>query len=241
MRLPRSWRRWGGRGTRTARAPGLGFSQVEISLALVVALPRAPLQMHDQPEWRCSGLELATVDGAYLAAAEAALLGELRLEPLVMGLSDAYELCRWGLLLAPSSSQPAWASCRGAPHSMPNPLPSNCVPDPASPPLPAGCLRPTRRRWRGMPPPGCRPTSSSASPAVSGCRAAEGAEQQRGKSGDREEQQSVATGARGLRRAAPVSTAGGSCRTGCMYKQPNLAPPASSSPCEQSSGCTRQT
>ena len=42
-------------------------------------------------------LPLESVDGAYLAALHSSLLGELRLEPLVVGLSDAYELCRWVL------------------------------------------------------------------------------------------------------------------------------------------------
>ena len=39
-------------------------------------------------------LALEEVDGSYVAALQAALLGELRVEPLVVGLSDAYELCR---------------------------------------------------------------------------------------------------------------------------------------------------
>jgi hypothetical protein len=39
-------------------------------------------------------LALEQVEGRYLAALQAALLGELRVEPLVVGLSDAYELCR---------------------------------------------------------------------------------------------------------------------------------------------------
>jgi hypothetical protein len=41
-----------------------------------------------------SELRLEGVEGAYFEAAQAAVLGELRLEPLVVGLSDAYELCR---------------------------------------------------------------------------------------------------------------------------------------------------
>jgi len=53
-------------------------------------------QMHDQQQqWSAGGeLPLSAVEGPYLAAAHAALLGELRFEPLVLGLSDAYELCR---------------------------------------------------------------------------------------------------------------------------------------------------
>ncbi len=35
------------------------------------------------------------VDGAYLACLEGCLLGEGRLDPLLVGLSDAYELLRW--------------------------------------------------------------------------------------------------------------------------------------------------
>ncbi|KAL4433860.1 hypothetical protein ABPG75_000301 [Micractinium tetrahymenae] len=53
-------------------------------------------QMHDQQHRRAGGpeLPLAEVEGPYLEAAQGALLGELRMEPLVLGLSDAYELCR---------------------------------------------------------------------------------------------------------------------------------------------------
>lgn len=53
-------------------------------------------QMHDQPgRWTGSAeLPVEQVEGAYLEAAGGALLGELRMEPLVLGLSDAYELCR---------------------------------------------------------------------------------------------------------------------------------------------------
>lgn len=63
--------------------------------------PACCLQMHDQrAAWAAAGptreLALEAVEGAYLAAAHGALLGELRLEPLLVGLSDAYELCRWG-------------------------------------------------------------------------------------------------------------------------------------------------
>lgn len=56
------------------------------------------IQMHDMQQRGGSGgtLPLDQVEGSYLAAAQGALLGELRLEPLVMGLSDAYEQCRWG-------------------------------------------------------------------------------------------------------------------------------------------------
>jgi hypothetical protein len=46
-------------------------------------------QMHDQQQ-----LDVPTADGTYLEAAQSALLGELRFEPLLVGLSDAYELCR---------------------------------------------------------------------------------------------------------------------------------------------------
>lgn len=59
------------------------------------------------------------VEGPYLAAAQGALLGELRMEPLVLGLSDAYELCR---------CRAGWLACRPAPcsfgrhASLPGPL-----------------------------------------------------------------------------------------------------------------------
>jgi hypothetical protein len=56
--------------------------------------------MHDQGRpWRGRGgsdLPLDAVEGRYTCAAQAALLGGLRLEPLLVGLSDAYEMCRWG-------------------------------------------------------------------------------------------------------------------------------------------------
>ncbi|KAL4419518.1 hypothetical protein ABPG77_005749, partial [Micractinium sp. CCAP 211/92] len=53
-------------------------------------------QMHDQRQrWAGSAeLPLEQVEGPYLEAAQGALLGKLRMEPLVLGLSDAYELCR---------------------------------------------------------------------------------------------------------------------------------------------------
>lgn len=40
-------------------------------------------------------MPLEAVEGSYLAAAHGALLGGLAMEPLVVGLSDGYELCRW--------------------------------------------------------------------------------------------------------------------------------------------------
>ena len=43
-------------------------------------------------------LPLEAVAGCYLAALHSCLLGELRLEPLVVGLSDGYELCRQVIL-----------------------------------------------------------------------------------------------------------------------------------------------
>lgn len=68
--------------------------------------------MHDQQWQACcasapaqrqegstSELPLESVEGCYLAALHSSLLGELRLEPLVVGLSDGYELCRWVLCL----------------------------------------------------------------------------------------------------------------------------------------------
>lgn len=54
----------------------------------------APAQ---QQEGSTSELPLESVDGCYLAALHSSLLGELRLEQLVVGLSDGYELCRWVL------------------------------------------------------------------------------------------------------------------------------------------------
>lgn len=55
--------------------------------------------MHDQHLQAAAGggeaLPLEAVDGGYLGAAHAALLGGLALEPLLVGLSDAYELARW--------------------------------------------------------------------------------------------------------------------------------------------------
>ena len=77
--------------------------------------------MHDQ-QWQAhpgaSGggqaelaeLPLEAVEGGYLAALHACLLGELRLEPLVVGLSDGYELCRCGDgCLGGLSGQGSWA------------------------------------------------------------------------------------------------------------------------------------
>ena len=75
-----------------------------------IALPRPVPQMHDQQLLRqgaqpCGnapgqrgGDEPAmaqdAVESRYLAALQSCLLGDLRLEPLVVGLSDGYELCR---------------------------------------------------------------------------------------------------------------------------------------------------
>ena len=51
-------------------------------------------QMHDEQRWVGGELALCAVRVEYLSAAQGALLGALRLEPLLVGLSDGYELCR---------------------------------------------------------------------------------------------------------------------------------------------------
>ena len=52
--------------------------------------------MGDQQAWAGGEVPLEAVGAPYLAAAHGALLGELRLDPLLVGLSDGYELCRRG-------------------------------------------------------------------------------------------------------------------------------------------------
>ena len=71
-------------------------------LPTLVRCAPAPTQMHDQrlPAQAAAGaqgeaLAVEAVEGGYLGAAHAALLGGLALEPLLVGLSDAYELARW--------------------------------------------------------------------------------------------------------------------------------------------------
>lgn len=84
--------------------PG-GFSPLSLPHTRHLTKPD-PSQMHDQqwqphPDGAAAGapaalpeLPLEAVEGGYLAVLHACLLGELRLEPLVVGLSDGYELCR---------------------------------------------------------------------------------------------------------------------------------------------------
>lgn len=52
-------------------------------------------QTYDQ-QAVCQGEEVGAdaVEDCYVRAAQAALLGGLRVDPLLVGLSDAYELCR---------------------------------------------------------------------------------------------------------------------------------------------------
>ena len=84
----------------TCCPPQAGPQAARRRLPTLAPCAPAPTQMHDQrlpAHAHAAGEALAVeaVEGGYLGAAHAALLGGLALEPLLVGLSDAYELARW--------------------------------------------------------------------------------------------------------------------------------------------------